>query len=261
MDRVILQSRLPDAPWHDPSFRRLPGMRALGADDWLMVDEAYAAQMALREALIETRRDEVLACPPGAGAAAEEALGAVLGLLRRRADFAVTGEAVRRPDGRTVGIDGRDPLGTLGRLVQEDICILERRGEEHVLTAAVLAFPSGWTLAEKLGRPLSRIHRPVPSYGEDIARRVQRLFDGLKAGRPMMRSNLLRHSDAALFAPRPEAAPRTPPEGEARYLRSERQCLVRLPRTEAVIFTIHTTIVETAALSPEDRATLERRPD
>lgn len=261
MDPVILQSRLPEAPWGEPSFRRLPGMRAVGPDDWLMVDEAFAAQMALRERLIGGRPAEVLACLPGGEAAAGEALGEVLGLLGRREDFTVRGEAVRRPDGRTVGIDAQDPLGTLGRLVQEDVCILEKRGDEHVLTGAVLAFPSGWTLAEKLGRPLLRIHRPVPSYDADVARRVQRLFDGLKAGRPMMRSNLLWHGNPALFAPRLEAAPRTPPEGEPRYLRSERQCLVRLPRTEAVIFTIHTTIVEASALSPQDRATLERRPD
>jgi hypothetical protein len=50
-------------------------------------------------------------------------------------------------------------------------------------------------------------------------------------------------------------------EGDPRYLRTERQCLVRLPRTQAVIFSIHTSVMETAALPPDDRATLERRPD
>ena len=236
-------------------------MRAISADGWLLVDEAYGAQMALRERLIGGRRGEVLALLPGAEAVAGEALEETLAVLGRRGDFAVTRDDVRRPDGRTVRIDRTDPLGTLGRLVQEDICLLEKRQAEHVLTGAVLAFPSGWTLAEKLGRPLVRIHRPVPDYDAGIARRVQRLFDGLKAGRPMMRSNLLWHSDSALFAPRREAAPRTPPDGAPRYLRSERQCLVRLPRTRAVIFTIHTTIVETAALSAGDRAALLRRPE
>jgi hypothetical protein len=76
-----------------------------------------------------------------------------------------------------------------------------------------------------------------------------------------MRANLLWHGDPSLFAPRTEEAPRPPLEGEPRYLRTERQCLVRLPRTQAVIFSIHTSILETAGLPPEDRAALERRPD
>jgi hypothetical protein len=33
------------------------------------------------------------------------------------------------------------------------------------------------------------------------------------------------------------------------YLRSERQCLVRLPRTGAVIFTIHTCVVARESLN------------
>ena len=83
----------------------------------------------------------------------------------------------------------------------------------------------------------------------------------MKAGRPLMRANLLWHDDPALFAPRIEDAPRPPLEGDPRYLRTERQCLVRLPRTQAVIFSIHTSVMETAALPPDERATLERRPD
>ena len=64
----------------------------------------------------------------------------------------------------TVAIDRGDPMGTLGHLVQEDLCLMEKRGEEHVLTAAVLCFPASWRLADKIGRPLEAIHVPVPEY-------------------------------------------------------------------------------------------------
>ena len=260
MDEAILQDRLFDAPWGDPSFRRLPGMRPVGADDWMLVDEVFARQMALRDRFLAARRDEVVAMLPGAREAAEEMLDLVLATLARRADFAVGPEAVRRPDGVDVPILRDDPFGTVGRLLQEDVCLLEKSGEEHVLTGAVLVFPSGWTLAQKIGRPLLRIHAPVPPYDADVGRRVQRLFDGLGAGRPLMRANVLWHGLPTLHQPRREGEPKPhSAEGDG-YLRSERQCLVRLPKSGAVIFTIHTCIVARDALSPGEKAALARRP-
>jgi len=261
MSDLILQDRLPDAPWQDPSFRRLPGMRPIGPDDWMFVDEVYGAQMRLRETLLATRRGDVVAVQPDAEAAAREVLEITLDVLSRRAGFNLSPDSVRCPDARDVPVDRGDPLGTVGRLLQEDVCILEKEADEHVLTGAVLVFPSGWTLSQKLGRPLLRIHQPVPEYDGDVAKRVQRLFDGLRTGRPLMRSNLLWHGEPMLFAPRTEENPRDPAADMPPYLRSERQCLVRLPRTGAVIFTIHTTVIETAALSAGNRAALRRRPD
>jgi dimethylamine monooxygenase subunit A len=260
MDEIILQDRLPDAPWSDASFRRLPGMRPVGGDDWILVDEVYSRQMAMRERFLDARRDAVLALLPEAREAAEEVLEITLGTLARRPDFGVTAAAVRRPDGVEVRVARDDPLGTVGRLLQEDVCLLEKRGEEHVLTGAVLVFPSGWTLAQKIGRPLLRIHLPVAAYDDDIGRRVQRLFEGLQPGRPLMRGNLLWHGAATLHQPRLEGEPKPHGAAGALFLRSERQCLVRLPRTGAVIFTIHTSVVDAAGLSPEDRAALGHRP-
>lgn len=261
MRELILQDRLPEAPWAEASFRRLPGTRPVGPDDWIFADEVYAEQMMLKERLIEERRDEVVALVPGAEAAATEVLTQTLNVLRTASGFTVDPDSVDCPDGRRVAIRRDEPLATVGRLVQEDVCILQRSSDEHVLVAALLCFPSGWTLAEKLGKPLTRIHRPVPSYDAEVGHRVQRLFDGLKVGKPLTRSNLLWQGDAQLFAPRKESDPhrRVAPD-EAAYLRSERQCLLRLPASQAVLFTIHTTIVETSRLSQTDQAALKSAP-
>jgi hypothetical protein len=261
MNEVILQERLFDAPWGDPSFRRLPGMRPVGADEWLSVDEVYARQMALRDRFLAERRDEVVAMLPEARKAARDVLDLTLETLARRADFKVDAETVTRPDGVTVPVVREDPFGTVGRLLQEDVCLLEKRGEEHVLTGAVLIFPSGWTLSQKIGRPLLRIHVPVVPYDADIGRRVQRLFDGLQPGRPLMRANVLWHGLPTLHQPRREGEPKPHAAQGDGYLRSERQCLVRLPRTGAVIFTIHTCVVARESLTAEERAALMRRPE
>ncbi len=254
----VLHDRLPLASWLDPLSARLPGTRPVVADDWVRTDEAHAGQMALRDRLIATRRDAVIACRPVARAAAAELLDATLDLLRSRADHVLRTASVRRPDGCEVPVDRDDPMGTLGRLVQEDLCLLIRAGDEHVLEAASLCFPAGWTLAEKLGRPLTGIHRPVAPYDPEVARRVQRLFDAIRPGRPLGRANAHLYDDPSLHLVRSEAERKPYAIGDGAFLRSEWQVLFRLPVTQAMVFSIHTYVLPTARLSPDQRATLHR---
>jgi hypothetical protein len=260
MAEPILHPRLTHAPWQSPQTARLPGTTPVASDAWLSVDDAHAAQMAERDRLIAERPSEVMAGVPGSEEAQAELLDTLLDALAARKDYAAEGAALRRPDGRLVAIDRGAPLATLGRLVQEDLCLLDKPAgaDEHVLTAAVLCFPAMWTLAEKIGRPLVAIHRPVPDYDAGLAARVQRLFDGLRpveaGGRILMRMNALDHPSPALFQTRREAEPREQGRGAGGFLRIERQCLRKLPRTGAVVFSIHTTVLDRAALSPDQAA-------
>lgn len=255
----ILQSRLPFAPWADPRTRRLPGTLPLDPRDWLVVDDAYAAQMAARDRLIAERPADVHAMLPMAQAAADELYAAVLSRLAPLG-FTIAGDTVQRPDGVEIRLDCRTPLLTLGRLVQEDFCLLQEDGAgEHLLSAAILCFPAGWRLAEKIGRPMMRIHRPVAKYTEDLGRRVQRLMDAIRPGTPMWRANA-HHSRAPLFNPRAEADPRELPSDGLPFIRSERQCFVRLPHSRAVVFSIHTWCVRSEDLAPDQAAALARHP-
>jgi hypothetical protein len=252
---AVLQRHLPFAPWMDPRTLRLPGMLPVEGDDWLRIDEAFAGQMAERDRLIATTPGLVQALLPRGRAAADELIETVLARLAATGAYAAEGGALRRPDGVAVALDPGQPLLTLGRLVQEDLCLLEAEGPEHVLTGAILCFPAGWTLSEKLGRPLTRIHHPVAAYDDGIAARVQRLFDAIRPERPMWRANALLYDDPALFQPRREGQPRPKPTANA-YVRSERQCLVRLPRTRAVVFSIHTYLLAAGHIAPGALAAL-----
>jgi dimethylamine monooxygenase subunit A len=236
----ILQDRVPYDVEVQPG---LPGIRPLAMQDWLIRDEALAGQMALRDRLLRESRAAVVALEPSAAAAARELLDLVLGLA-----YPDSAAEVDRPDGVRVTIDRDDPLGTLGRLVQEDFCILQKQGDEHVLTGAVLCFPASWTLGEKFRRPLVAIHDPVAAYDSGIAARVQRLFDGVQPGRPLWRFNALHYADPALHQPRSVHEPRpTRSAADAPFLRSERQSILRLPQTRAVVFAIHTYVVKRRA--------------
>lgn len=236
----------------DARTARLPGIIPLADDGWIEPDDAYAGQMAERDRLIAASPDSVHALTPRGRAAADELYGLVLEKLVGMAGFVVGPDAVRRPDGVTVALDAARPLLTLGRLVQEDLCLLEGDGDEHVLTAAVLCFPASWLLAQKIGKPLIGIHRPVDGYEGDLSRRVQRLFDAIRPEQPLVRYNALIYDDPTLHQPRAEFVARPRPV-EKIYVRSERQCLLRLPETRAVLFSIHTYLVRIDALEPDVR--------
>jgi dimethylamine monooxygenase subunit A len=252
----ILQTRLPFAPWMDPRTARLPGVIPADPQDWLRLDEAFAPQMAERDRLLAEQGERVAAMLPQAREAAEELLERVLSVLIDSPGYQVAAGQVVRPDGVRVQLDRAAPMPTLCRLVQEDLCLMQKAGGEHVLTAAALCFPASWTLAEKLGRPLLAIHAPVPPYSDDVARRVQRLFDGVREGQPLQRMNALVYDDATLFQPRLEGQ-RRPRPVDRLYLRSERQCLTRLAGSGAVVFSIHTYVVRLDDLEPAARAGLD----
>ena len=260
MSDPILQSRLPFACWMDPRLSRLPGILPIEGDDWLRVDDAFAGQMAERDRLFAQKPDLVQGMVESARPAAAELYRVVVDRLRRTDGYAVGATEARRPDGVVVPLDPARPMQTLGRLVQEDLCLMEKpqggSGEEHVLTAAALCFPASWWLHEKLGRPLLGIHTPVPSYDGDVAKRVQRLCDAIRPEQPLWRANALVYRDPTLHQPRRESDPRTDRRGGS-YVRSERQCLLRLPQTRAVVFSIHTYVVDIATLVPAELAGLE----
>lgn len=254
----IVQKALPLRPWAEEKTRRLPGLNPVAPGEWLLRDDAFAGQMAYRDTLIAERREKVIALAAQATPAAQELLAAVLAEIAGVDGYEIGSDRVRRPDGVLVPLERDDPLATAGRLVQEDLVIMEKPegGEEHLLTGAVLCFPASWTLDEKYLRPLTGIHVPVPVYDDEIARRVQRLFDGLQIDRPIWRANFLPYADPDLHQPRRETERRERPKGEAEWLRVERQALRRLPATRAVIFSIHTYVVPMTTLSADDRAEL-----
>lgn len=246
---VITQSALPLFPWAEPRTARLPGVNPLAWEDWIIVDDAFEAQMAHRAHLLNTVRDRVLI--ESVSEAGAEMLTLLLAHLAKRPDYDVGQTHVHRPDGQRVDLGRTGPLETAAALVQQDLCIMEKRGDEHVLTAAILCFPANWKLAEKIGRPMTAIHAPVAHYDDMLARRVQRMFDAMQPDRPLWRMNHLLYRDAPLYQPE-RHSPTTKATG--RYIRCERQSLVKLPRTGAIVFGIHTYVVPIESLTSAEQA-------
>ncbi len=261
-------SYAPFAPYMDPKTAHPPGVRPLDMADWLHRDGAFTEQMAYRDQLIDQERDVVFAVQEEAAGPAGELFYMVKDQLATSPGHRVNGD-LTRPDGVSVPLTGDHPLALLARMTQEDWCILWKPEDEdeHVLIGAALLFPSRWSLAEKMGKPLIAIHQRVPQYDESLAPRVQRFFDAIQPRRALVRANWLVHTTPELHQPLTEAAKakRNREPKDRHYLRVERQTLIRLPHSGAVVFGIKTVVTATEDLTMEQRVGLlkamEETPD
>jgi len=226
------------------------GTRALDPDDWFVVDEQWEPQRAEAATVLAEHRDEALVGTddPRVLGPSEELLALV------RTHLARSGLPPRPHGGVDVGQNGREgvggghPLAAARLLVADDLCLLLPDGDRWVLAAGCVCFPSHWRPAEKVGRPLADVHGPVPGYPGALGRRVDGFLTRLRPGRGVWRRNWLVHDVADLHVPIRAASDPRPEPGE-RWLRSERQTLVRLFEHDAVVFGIRTQQVPFAALA------------
>jgi hypothetical protein len=235
-------------PFDGSPFRQAMGLMALKPADWIEIDGRYPADMAEKRRLLAERHGEVFAALPEAEAAARELHDLLVDHLTDRFSdrFGIEGGRIaERQTGAVLALDGAlHPLDRAGRLVQEDLCLMQPGPEGYRLTAASLCFPTRWRLADKLGKPMSGIHTPVPYYAEKLERPVDRFFDRLKADKPVWRLNWSLTDDPALFQPtghsRPDvnAAITADTARDLVFLRIERQTLRRLPDSGAICFGI-----------------------
>lgn len=249
-------------PW-----RLRMGLRPLTTARWLEVDRHRAVTLAEKRRLLGEVHDRVVASLPSSEPAGAELLAAVLDNLEHHHPGTVT----RHPDatiedgttGHIVHTKGLHPVDAAGRIVAEDLCVMEPVEGAWTLTAASLCFPSRWTLAAKLGRDLTAIHAPVPGYEDALARPTAAMFDRLRTDRPVWRLNWTLIDRPDLHQPDPAGGRWSPPPatdpGRELWFRVERQTLRRLTDRPAITFTIHTYVTSLADLlidHPETAAAL-----
>ena len=230
-------------PW-----RLTMGLRRLDPARWLEVDGHRGAELALKGRLLGADPSLVVAALPGSEAAGQELLDAIVahldrhhpGLIRHHGDGTIT----ECTTATVVHTRDLHPVDAAARLVQEDLCVMTDDGTGWVLAAASVCFPSRWRLADKIGRDLLSIHRPVAGYEEALDRPVRSFFDRLRPDRPMWRLNWTLIDAPELFQPKAEDRHRPPPDlsrpDRTLWFRVERQTLRRLSDRPAITFTIRT---------------------
>ena len=201
------------------------GLQALNPSTWMQRDQDYLQFLRHKQSVVQQFPTKVYGALPESEAAQVEFHQCLLAHLQD--DHA----RVELPEKRFVS------LWQSSLAVQEDICLLEQRGDRYILTAASVCSPSNWKLEEKIGRDLDMIHRPVPRYDHALSARVNRLFHKLKVDAPLLRYNWSLQDSNELFWRSDLSGPvdTTDPQW---FWRVERQTLRRLPQTDGIVFTI-----------------------
>ena len=261
---------LPYFPFEQDVFSMSLGVRALRPEETLIEVDAprYVHELALKASLLTAGHAARFQAEPGTEPLQWETLTVLLPAMARQSPehFALEVDGARwRWRNHLLGTqtlftpgDAASlplaPLDWFGRQVQEDLLLLDGTREGFPLVAGQLCFPSGWCLGDKLGLSLLATHEPVPQFNAKLGTSTLKLMDGLKPGRPVTRCNW-----AISVTERLDLEPQTRPEwqhlfegitaanaGERCFLRLERQTLTRLPRTRAILFTIHTYVAPIA---------------
>ncbi len=155
-------------------------------------------------------------------------------------------------------VEPYERLLLLGRSVATDFVWLQaddRRTQRVV--GGVVCFPSSWDLGANLGAPLRRVHDPVPGLDEALGRQIDVFLAKLEPGAVWTRENWsLAADDERNHHP---STPRTPyPRALAAddvWIRLEHQLLVRLPRSQTVLFVIDVEPVPLPTLLRDTAAT------
>ena len=217
----------------DP-FKWRMGVKPLDLANWLLLDEQRSTELEEIGQLIDRYRDDIIYCQPNAIQVCEELATEVLQHLRQIPGFA------------SIDLDKHSLslIEAIRRIIQEDICVLEKRPSGWTMTACAVAIPTQWDVASKFGKTLDTIHEPVPRYDIDLSQAMSTFFDRLRPEKPVWRANRTLTDDPSL---RLEPGRRHQPlhddvtvdnVADQVWLRVEYQTLRRLVRSDAIIFTI-----------------------
>ena len=223
------------------------GIRAIPMAAWIEPDDRTVRQLNEKTRLLAERHADVFDALDGSEAAQAECLAYLrANLLTHHAGH----------PGLAVPVTGAAPLDLAGRMVQEDLLLMERREAGWVLIAASLCFPARWRLSDKIGKPMAGIHEPVPGFNDRLARPVDRFFDQVSPKQPYLRANWSVIDDPTLFQPTGHGrglhdASITPANAPDRlHVRVERQTFVSLPQCRVLVFGIKTIVDPITILDP-----------
>lgn len=225
-------------------FRLTLGLKPLEFADWLEIDDQFETELQEKRRLFTEKRDAVF-----------QDMGDTEDIQRELRDFVADNLATyhgtshqhidngMRVFGRRVPFGQDQPMIDCSLLAQEDFLLLQPDGNgSYVLKVAAVCFPTRWKLADKIGKPLTAIHGPVPGYKKNLERQMDRIFGRFTADKPLWRLNYSLLDDATLHQPvkdrnLPSLDPLDAEElGDRLWFRIERQTLLRLPGSGTVVF-------------------------
>lgn len=148
--------------------------------------------------------------------------------------------------------------------VQEDIAVVQLSNDDDWVTAIHLCSPNHWAPEDKIGKPFSAVHTPVPGMEKTLQHYRKMLESVIHASTPFTRFAWGIATDTRLNH-HPAAPPdkdifswqgRIHHENNGWFIRTERQNLVGLAETNAFLFTIRTYFYRVDELSQQEKKLL-----
>ena len=221
------------------------GLKPINEENWLEIDGKFKDEINLKKNLLSSNKTEVLQSSTDSQAAQEELLELITNHLEEyhsdKYDF--DGKIIHvKATKENVDLLNKDlvPIETASLLVQEDLILMNPRGDEFYLEAASLSAPSHWSLTDKFSKNLMNVHEGVPNYKEKIGNRVNQIFNKLPTDKILERLNWSLFDSPNLFQP---VRSKTHVKIKKKvvkdlYLRVERQTIRKLPVHGSIVFTI-----------------------
>lgn len=241
---------------------------------WVMIDESYREQMALRKTLIDNALSDfadgdktqdvyVSNTDSWCTEAKWELFDMLIPYLLERFPyiFEKRGDCMYNkaldeyiPLARDPTLE--DPLIRASRLTQQDWCLMQESESEagYILAAGVVCFPMRWSLKAKFNVVMGAIHEPVESFTKHLKPKVYSVMKNLKPEKPIWRANWAVFNDLKgpldLWAPM-ASADKNEQQGDNKtqygrttgtdlVFRAEYQTLRKLPKSRAIVFSIRT---------------------
>ena len=218
MNRLQPNEALEVSPFDAGVFSWKMRTRAIEENNWLQIDQGREEDLLLK------KKGPVGIHLAGSEAASSKLLQAIeYWLLQRSIPVPVIDEPLH-------------PIDKCGRLVQEDVCLMERNSDSWVLTAASVCFPTHWDPHSKLGLSLDDIHSPVPGYDVDLIPRPSTFMDRISNEMLVARTGWSLTACGELALDRDHKISQKDPS--KLIVRVERQTLRKVPNSKAIAFTI-----------------------
>ncbi len=273
---------LPYFPFERDDYALTMNARLLMSDRLIEIDlPHYRRQLAEKAAILDSDHRYYCQAPPDTIAACWDALELLLpnmarhypehfALDREGAHWRWTNRLLESTTAFTLGDVATLPLAPLdwlGRQIQEDLLIMDAAAPGAPLVAGQLCFAAGWSLDGKIGQSFLAIHDPVPGFSDGrVGRSADLLMRRARADAPTGRigwsfvlDGALNHAPCIIEDRRAGAVTIDDTNaGERCYLRLERQTFSRLPRTGALLFTIHTYVAPIGAVLAEEPGRAQR---
>lgn len=268
-------------PFKDREYKLTMGIRTFEADDWLLIEDTYLDRIEEKTKITTNTHEKyeegkdlesltVFTSEIGNPAISEFYDVVVQYMCDRYPQYfslsedttemhnKITGETIPAKSG---DIEPRKLLHYMVRTIEEDFIIMmpdaslddPEYGHEYYFKAGVFGFAAGFDPKDKINKPLTAIHEPIPGYQSKLRMSMNRYFEKLPAGKFVGRANFSVQAHDKFYVDDDNKGYHLTEEeiraaipydsldfNKQVHYRSERQMLTRLPKTGAIVFTIRT---------------------